>query len=51
MSGARRGKPGRQFIDAFCQQAFDVGITKRRVTTKEYFTEFLEASSRPAGAG
>jgi 4,5-dihydroxyphthalate decarboxylase len=38
-------------LDAFCQQAFDVGITKRRVTTEEYFTEFLEASSRPAGAG
>jgi 4,5-dihydroxyphthalate decarboxylase len=38
-------------LDAFCQQAFDVGITKRRVTIEEYFTECLEASSRPAGAG
>jgi len=38
-------------LDAFCQQAFDVGITKRRVTIEEYFTEFLEASSRLAGAG
>jgi 4,5-dihydroxyphthalate decarboxylase len=29
-------------IEAFCQQAFDLGITKRRVTTEDYFAEFLE---------
>ncbi|MBV9553010.1 MAG: hypothetical protein JO032_09490 [Alphaproteobacteria bacterium] len=29
-------------IEAFCQQAFDLGITSRRVAVEEYFAEFLE---------
>ena len=33
----------RATLDAFCRQAFDLGITKRRVTTEDYFAEFLEA--------
>jgi hypothetical protein len=33
----------RAAIEAFCQQAFDLGITKRRVTAEEYFAEFLES--------
>ena len=32
----------RATVDAFCQQAFDLGITKRRVTAEDYFAEFLE---------
>jgi 4,5-dihydroxyphthalate decarboxylase len=33
----------RATIEAFCQQAFDLGITRRRVTAEEYFAEFLES--------
>jgi 4,5-dihydroxyphthalate decarboxylase len=33
----------RQVIDTFCQGAFDDGLTKRRVTVDEYFSEFLSA--------
>jgi 4,5-dihydroxyphthalate decarboxylase len=33
----------RATIEAFCQQAFDLGITKRRITAEDYFAEFLEA--------
>jgi 4,5-dihydroxyphthalate decarboxylase len=33
----------RATIEAFCQQAFDLGITKRRVTAEDYFAEFLES--------
>jgi 4,5-dihydroxyphthalate decarboxylase len=33
----------RATIEAFCQQAFDLGITKRLVTVEDYFAEFLEA--------
>jgi 4,5-dihydroxyphthalate decarboxylase len=29
-------------IDAFCRQAFDLGITKRLVAPEDYFAEFLE---------
>jgi 4,5-dihydroxyphthalate decarboxylase len=32
----------RATIAAFCQQAFDLGITKRLVTPEDYFAEFLE---------
>jgi len=32
----------RNTVEAFCQQAFDLGITKRRITAEEYFAEFLE---------
>jgi len=32
----------RATIEAFCQQAFDLGITKRRITAEDYFAEFLE---------
>jgi len=32
----------RATVEAFCQQAFDLGITRRRVTAEEYFAEFLE---------
>jgi 4,5-dihydroxyphthalate decarboxylase len=32
----------RATIEAFCQQAFDLGITRRRITAEEYFAEFLE---------
>jgi 4,5-dihydroxyphthalate decarboxylase len=31
----------RATIEAFCQQAFDLGITKRRVAVEDYFAEFL----------
>jgi 4,5-dihydroxyphthalate decarboxylase len=30
-------------VDAFCQAAFDDGLTARRVTVEEYFQEFLGA--------
>ena len=30
-------------VEAFCQQAFDLGITGRRITAEEYFAEFLES--------
>ena len=33
----------RATIDAFCRQAFDLGITTRRVTPEAYFAEFLES--------
>ena len=33
----------RATVDAFCRQAFDLGITRRRVTPEDYFAEFLEA--------
>ncbi len=33
----------RATVEAFCQQAFDLGITKRRITAEEYFAEFLES--------
>ena len=33
----------RTTIETFCQQAFDLGITKRRVTAEDYFAEFLES--------
>jgi 4,5-dihydroxyphthalate decarboxylase len=29
-------------VDVFCQNAFDDGLTKRRVTVEEYFADFLE---------
>jgi len=32
----------RTTIEAFCQQAFDLGITKHRVATEDYFAEYLE---------
>ena len=32
----------RATVDAFCRQAFDLGITRRRVTPEDYFAEFLE---------
>jgi 4,5-dihydroxyphthalate decarboxylase len=32
----------RETVEIFCQQAFDLGITKRRVTAEDYFAEFLE---------
>jgi hypothetical protein len=28
-------------IDAFCHQAYELGITGRLVTTEEYFADFL----------
>ena len=31
-------------VDAFCEAAFDDGLTARRVTVEEYFEEFLGAS-------
>jgi 4,5-dihydroxyphthalate decarboxylase len=31
-------------VDAFCEAAFEDGLTSRRVTVEEYFQEFLEAS-------
>jgi 4,5-dihydroxyphthalate decarboxylase len=33
----------RETVEIFCQQAFDLGITKRRVTAEDYFAEFLES--------
>ena len=33
----------RHAVDAFCQAAFDDGLTKRRVTVDEFFAEFLRA--------
>jgi 4,5-dihydroxyphthalate decarboxylase len=33
----------RETVEAFCRQAFDLGITKRRITAEEYFAEFLES--------
>ncbi|HVH82286.1 MAG TPA: hypothetical protein VM782_23010 [Stellaceae bacterium] len=33
----------RATIEAFCQQAFDLGITTRRVTAEDYFADFLES--------
>jgi 4,5-dihydroxyphthalate decarboxylase len=33
----------RETVQAFCQQAFDFGITKRRIAAEEYFAEFLES--------
>jgi 4,5-dihydroxyphthalate decarboxylase len=33
----------RETIEIFCQQANDLGITKRRITAEDYFTEFLES--------
>ena len=32
----------REVVDAFCQGAFDDALTKRRVTSSEFFAEFLE---------
>jgi 4,5-dihydroxyphthalate decarboxylase len=32
----------RHVVDTFCAAAFDDGLTKRRLTTKEFFAEFLE---------
>jgi 4,5-dihydroxyphthalate decarboxylase len=32
----------RATVEAFCRQAFDLGITRRLVTPEEYFAEFLE---------
>jgi len=34
----------RHVVDAFCQAAFDDGLTKRRITVDEFFREFLAAS-------
>jgi 4,5-dihydroxyphthalate decarboxylase len=31
----------RDAVDAFCQSAFDDGLTQRRVTVEEYFAEYL----------
>jgi len=31
----------RATIEVFCRQAFDLGITKRRITAEDYFAEFL----------
>ena len=31
-------------VDAFCEAAFEDGLTSRRVTVEEYFQEFLETS-------
>jgi 4,5-dihydroxyphthalate decarboxylase len=33
----------RTTVEAFCRQAFDLGITQRLVTPEEYFAEFLES--------
>jgi 4,5-dihydroxyphthalate decarboxylase len=32
----------RHAVDTFCQGAFDDGLTKRRLTSSEFFAEFLE---------
>jgi 4,5-dihydroxyphthalate decarboxylase len=32
----------RRVVDVFCQAAFDDGLTKRRVTVDEWFSEFLK---------
>jgi 4,5-dihydroxyphthalate decarboxylase len=32
----------RRAVDVFCQAAFDDGLTKRRVTSEEFFQEFLQ---------
>ena len=32
----------RATVEAFCRQAFDLGITRRLVTPDDYFAEFLE---------
>jgi 4,5-dihydroxyphthalate decarboxylase len=32
----------RHAVDTFCQAAFDDGLTKRRLTSSEFFAEFLE---------
>jgi 4,5-dihydroxyphthalate decarboxylase len=36
----------RHAVDTFCQGAFDDGLTKRRVTVDEFFTEFVAAARR-----
>lgn len=33
----------RATIEAFCRQAFEIGVSKRRITAEEYFAEFLES--------
>jgi 4,5-dihydroxyphthalate decarboxylase len=33
----------RATVEAFCRQAFDLGITGRLVATEDYFSEFLES--------
>src|SRR5580658_1454422 len=33
----------RATVEAFCRQAFDLGITRRRISVEEYFAEFLES--------
>jgi hypothetical protein len=32
----------RHAIDVFCQSAFDDGLTKRRITVEEFFSEFVK---------
>jgi 4,5-dihydroxyphthalate decarboxylase len=33
----------RATVEVFCQQAFDLGITRKRVAAEDYFAEFLES--------
>jgi 4,5-dihydroxyphthalate decarboxylase len=39
----------RHAVDAFCQGAFDDGLTKRRITVDEFFAEFVAASKGGQG--
>jgi hypothetical protein len=32
----------RHAVDVFCQAAFDDGLTRRRVTADEFFSDFLQ---------
>jgi 4,5-dihydroxyphthalate decarboxylase len=36
----------RHAVDTFCQGAFEDGLTKRRVTVEEFFSEFVAAGDR-----
>ena len=42
--GLERNRPA---LEIFCEQAFRSGITSRRITTEEYFAEFLESPPAP----
>jgi 4,5-dihydroxyphthalate decarboxylase len=41
----------RHAVDAFCQSAFDDGLTKRRVTVDEFFAEAIAASASTSRSG
>jgi 4,5-dihydroxyphthalate decarboxylase len=40
----------RHAVDVFCQGAFDDGLTKRRLTVEDFFSEFINAGSHVSRA-